>query len=51
MKYPTSHRSQRIGGGRSGRAALDPSCIEDTALTPQELARARSADTRGIVPG
>jgi hypothetical protein len=50
MKYSPSHRSQSTGSGRSGRLAINPYCIEDTALTPRELARARATDTRVIVP-
>ncbi len=50
MKYANSHRRHPAEGGRSGRLALNPYCIEDVALTLGELDRARAADTRIVVP-
>ncbi len=50
MKYSDSHRGRSTGGGRSGRAALNPYYMEDIALTPRDLDRARSIDTRIITP-
>jgi len=38
------NRHQGAQGGRSTRVALGPSFIEDVALTPSELARARATD-------
>ena len=50
MEHSTGHRDQRAGSGRSGRAALNPCCVEDIALTPRELDRLRTAHARVIVP-
>ncbi len=39
------NRQQGVQGGHSTRVALSPYFIEDVALTPSELARARVTDT------
>ncbi len=52
MKYSNSHRRTGTGTGRTSRSALNPYCIEDVAMTPQELERVRStADVWIMVRG
>ena len=51
MKYSASHPQPEHRKRPFGSAwPLNPYCIEDIALTPRELDRARATDTRVIVP-
>ena len=50
MKHADKVRRQGIAGGRTSRTAVNPYFIEDIAMTPGELARARTRVTSRVVP-
>jgi hypothetical protein len=50
MKHANNVRHQVTPGRRSSRTAVNPYFIEDIAMTPSELARARTTDVSIVVP-
>jgi len=50
MKHVDIIRHQSTSGGRTSRTAVDPYFIEDIAMTPSELAQARTTDIGSVVP-
>jgi hypothetical protein len=50
MKNADRVRRQGVSGGRTSRTAVNPYFIEDIAMTPGELARARTTVISSVIP-